>query len=138
LATETPKYITIKLDEDADKIFGLDKVDKSKPILVVEGPLDSLFLDNCIAMAGADFNNFDGDLTIIFDNEPRNKEIIKRMYDVVEKDYNLVVWPEDMRHKDINDMIMAGLTKTEVYDILNRNTYSKLSALTKLNEYKKV
>jgi hypothetical protein len=60
------------------------------------------------------------------------------MYDVVEKDYNLVVWPEDMRHKDINDMIMAGLTKTEVYDILNRNTYSKLSALTKLNEYKKV
>jgi len=48
------------------------------------------------------------------------------------------VWPEDMRHKDINDMIMAGLTKTEVYDILNRNTYSKLSALTKLNEYKKV
>ena len=60
------------------------------------------------------------------------------MYDVVEKDYNLVVWPDSVRHKDINDMIMAGLTKTELSDILNRNTYSKLSALTKLNDYKKV
>ena len=145
--TETPKYITIKLDEDAEKIFGLDRVTHDKPVLVVEGPIDSMFLDNCIAVAGADFSKplsiggrlmLNGELTVIFDNEPRNKEIIKRMYDVVEKDYNLVVWPEDMRHKDINDMIMAGLTKTEVYDILNRNTYSKLSALTKLNEYKKV
>jgi len=68
----------------------------------------------------------------------RNKEIIKRMYDVIEKDYNLVVWPDSMRHKDINDMIMAGLTNAELSDILNRNTYSKLTALTKLNEYKKV
>ena len=60
------------------------------------------------------------------------------MYDVIEKDYNLVVWPDDMRHKDINDMIMAVLTKIEVSYILNKNTYSKLSSLTKLNEYKKV
>ena len=60
------------------------------------------------------------------------------MYNVIEKDYNLVVWPDSVRHKDINDMIMAGLTNTELSDILNRNTYSKLTALTKLNEYKKV
>ena len=77
-------------------------------------------------------------VTYIFDNEPRNKEIIKRMYGVVEKDYNLVVWPEDMRHKDINDIILAGVSKVELTDLLNKNTYSKLSALTKLNEYKKV
>ena len=63
---------------------------------------------------------------------------IRDRYSVVEKDYNLVVWPDDVRHKDINDMIMAGLTNTELSDILNRNTYSKLTALTKLNEYKKV
>ena len=66
------------------------------------------------------------------------RDRIKRMYDVVEKDYNLVVWPDSVRHKDINDMIMAGLTNAELSDILNRNTYSKLTALTKLNEYKKV
>ena len=89
-----------------------------------------------MAAAGADLilkNKIKNEeVTYIFDNEPRNKEIVKRMYDVVEKDYNLVVWPEDMRHKDINDMIVAGLTKTEVCDILNRNTYSKLSALNKI------
>ena len=77
-------------------------------------------------------------VTYIFDNEPRNKEIIKRMYSVVEKDYNLVVWPDDMRHKDINDIIVSGTSKAELLDLLNKNTYSKLSALTKLNEYKKV
>ena len=77
-------------------------------------------------------------VTYIFDNEPRNKEIIKRMYSVVEKDYNLVVWPDDMRHKDINDIIISGTSKAELLDLLNKNTYSKLSALTKLNEYKKV
>ena len=60
------------------------------------------------------------------------------MYSVIEKDYNLVVWPNDMRHKDINDIIMAGMSKAELADLLNKNTYSKLSALTKLNEYKKV
>jgi transcription elongation factor Elf1 len=76
---EQPKYITIKIDADRDKIFGLDKVDRSKPIYVVEGPLDSLFLDNCIAVAGADFSNMEGDLTVIYDNEPRNKEINKQI-----------------------------------------------------------
>ena len=75
---------------------------------------------------------------LIFDNEPRNKEIIKRMYSVVEKDYNLVVWPDDVRHKDINDIIISGSSKAELADLLNKNTYSKLSALTKLNKYKKV
>jgi len=139
---EQPKYLTVKLDENKQKVYGLERINFQRQVYITEGPIDSLFVDNCLAAAGADLilkNKINNeDVTYIFDNEPRNKEIIKRMYDVVEKDYNLVVWPEDMRHKDINDMIMAGLTKTEVYDILNRNTYSKLSALTKLNEYKKV
>ena len=112
--SETPKYITIKLDEDADKIFGLDRVDKSKPILVVEGPLDSLFLDNCIAMAGADFNNFEGDLIIIFDNEPRNKEICKQIEKAISQGRNVVIWPDTVKEKDINDMILAGYSKKDI------------------------
>jgi len=139
---EQPKYLTVKLDENKQKVYGLERVNFQRPIFITEGPLDSLFIDNCLAAAGADLilkNKINNEeVTYIFDNEPRNKEIIKRMYDVVEKDYNLVVWPDSVRHKDINDMIMAGLTNTELSDILNRNTYSKLTALTKLNEYKKV
>ena len=120
----------------------MERVSFQRPIFITEGPLDSLFVNNCLAAAGADLvlkNKISNDqVTYIFDNEPRNKEIIKRMYSVVEKDYNLVVWPNDMRHKDINDIIMAGTTVDELADLLNKNTYSKLSALTKLNEYKKV
>jgi len=139
---EQPKYLTVKLDEKKQKVYGLERVNFQRPIFITEGPLDSLFVDNCLAAAGADLvlkNKISNDqITYIFDNEPRNKEIIKRMYNVVEKDYNLVVWPEDVRHKDINDMIMAGLTKTELSDIIHTNTFSKLSALTKLNQYKKI
>jgi len=136
--SETPKYITIKLDEDADKIFGLDKVDKSKPILVVEGPLDSLFLDNCIAMAGADFNNFDGDLTIIFDNEPRNKEICKQIEKILKQGRRIVIWPDSIRHKDINDMIIAGYTKEEIQQIITDNTFSGAAAQLRFAEWRKI
>ena len=137
---EQPKYVTIKLDENKRKIFGLERVNMADNIKIVEGPIDSLFLNNCLAMGGADMY-FDRvppeQVTYIFDNEPRNNEIVKRMYDVIEKDYNLVVWPDDMRHKDINDMIVAGMSKAEVQTIISKNTFAKLEALTKLSYYKK-
>ena len=136
---EQPKYLTVKLDENKQKVYGLDTVNLQEPILIVEGPIDSMFLKNCLAAAGADLTLKvkPDNVTYIFDNEPRNKEIIKRMYDVVEKDYNLVVWPDDMRHKDINDMIMSGMTSVEVQTIISKNTFAKLEALTKLSYYKK-
>src|SRR6056300_542551 len=139
---EQPKYPTVKLDENKQKVYGLERVNFQRPIFITEGPLDSLFIDNCLAAAGADLvlkNKIPNDqITYIFDNEPRNKEIVKRMYSVVEKDFNVVIWPSEIQSKDVNDMIMSGLTKIEVSDIIHNNTYSKLSALTKLNEYKKV
>ena len=138
---EQPKYVTIKLDENKRKIYGLERVNLTDNIKIVEGPIDSLFLDNCLAMGGADMF-FDRvppqQVTYIFDNEPRNKEIIKRMFDVIEKDYNLVVWPDDMRHKDINDMIIGKLAISEINDIISTNTCSKLEALTRLNNWKKI
>jgi len=138
---EQPKYVTVKLDENKKKVYGLDRLNFQEHIHIVEGPIDSLFIDNCLAAGGADLfiDRFKPEsVTYIFDNEPRNKEIIDRMYKVVEKDYNLVVWPEDMRHKDINDMILAGLDKTKIYDIISTNTCNKLTALTKLNNWKKI
>ena len=138
---EQPKYLTIKLDENKQKVYGLDKVSFQKPIYITEGPIDSLFIDNCLAAGGADLflkNKIPNEnITYIFDNEPRNKEIVKRMYKVIEKDFNVVIWPEDLQLKDVNDMIMSGLTKLQLQDIISNNTYSKLSALTKLNYWKK-
>ena len=139
---EQPKYLTIKLDENKQKVYGLDKVNFQQPIYITEGPIDSLFIDNCLAAGGADLflkNKIPNEnITYIFDNEPRNKEIVKRMYKVIEQDFNVVIWPEDLQLKDVNDMIMSGLTKFELQDIISNNTYSKLSALTKLNYWKKI
>ena len=138
---EQPKYLTIKLDENKQKVYGLDKVNFQQPIYITEGPIDSLFIDNCLAAGGADLflkNKIPNEnITYIFDNEPRNKEIVKRMYKVIEQDFNVVIWPEDLQLKDVNDMIMSGLTKLQLQDIISNNTYSKLSALTKLNYWKK-
>ena len=139
---EQPKYLTIKLDENKQKVYGLDKINFQKPIYITEGPIDSLFIDNCLAAGGADLflkNKIPNEnITYIFDNEPRNKEIVKRMYKVIEQDFNVVIWPEDLQLKDVNDMIMSGLTKLELQDIISNNTYSKLSALIKLNYWKKI
>jgi len=135
---EQPKYITIKLDDDKDKIFGLDKVDKSKPIYVVEGPLDSLFLDNCVAVAGADFSNMKGDLIIIYDNEPRNKEINKQIEKTIYSGRRIVLWPDHLKHKDINDMVIAGYTKKQVQEIITDNTFSGAAAQLRFSEWRKI
>ena len=140
---EQPKYITIKLDESKSKVYGLERVNFLQPIKVVEGPIDSLFLDNCLASAGADLKNVkkslpEDQITYIYDNEPRNREIIKHMYSVIDKGYSLVIWPDDLKHKDINDMIISGLTSEQITDIIHNNTFSGLAATAKLDFYKRV
>ena len=135
---EQPKYITIKLDDDKDKIFGLDRVDKSKPIYVVEGPLDSLFLDNCVAVAGADFSNMEGDLIIIYDNEPRNKEINKQIQKTIDQGKSVCLWPDNMKWKDINDMIIAGYSKEQIQEIIIDNTFSGAAAQLRFTEWRKI
>jgi len=135
---EKPKYITIKLDEDADKIYGLDRVTHDKPVLVVEGPIDSMFLDNCIAVAGADFSNIKGDLTVIYDNEPRNKEINKQIEKTIDQGKSVCLWPDTMKCKDINDMIIAGYSKEDVQEIITHNTFSGASAKLRFAEWRKI
>ena len=135
---EQPKYITIKIDADRDKIFGLDKVNKDRPILVVEGPLDSLFLDNCIAVAGADFSSMEGDLTVIYDNEPRNKEINKQIEKTIDQGKSVCLWPDTMEYKDINDMVIGGYTKEEIQEIITNNTFSGVAAKLRFAEWRRV
>ena len=144
---EIPKYITIKLDEDADKIYGLDRADKDKQIYVVEGPIDSMFLDNCIAVAGADFSKplsiggrlmLNGELTVIFDNEPRNKEICKQIEKNISQGRNVVIWPDTVKEKDINDMILAGYSKKDIQQIITENTFQTASASLRFAEWRKI
>ena len=141
------RYITIKMDEDSSKIFGLDRLDMEKQFYVVEGPFDSMFLPNCIAMAGSDVNLRsqkeisdaldDHRGTMFFDNEPRNKEIISRMEKVIDNGWNICIWPESIKQKDLNDMVMNGIQESKLTDIINTNTYSNLLAKTHLVIWRK-
>ena len=140
---EQPKYITIKFDETKQKIYGLDRVDLNKPVMITEVTIDSLFLDNAIALAGADadiniVNIQHQQCTMIFDNEPRNEQIVNRMIKAVDKNLNLVVWPKSLRVKDINDMILSGKSATQVQRLIYNSTYSGLTALQHINNWKRI
>ena len=137
---EQPKYITIKFDETKQKIYGLDRLDLNKPVMITEGPIDSLFLDNAIALAGADavVNIQHEQCTMIFDNEPRNEQIVNRMKKAVDKKFNLVVWPKSLNIKDINDMVIQGKTAIEIQSLISSSTYCGLTALQHINNWKRI
>ena len=132
------RYITIMLDDDAPKVYGLDRVNENKKIYVVEGPLDSLFVENCVAMVGADLDlrTFGwSNYIYVYDNEPRNREIAERIDKTISRGDQVVIWPNNIKEKDINDMTLSG---HNVKDLLESNTYSGLEAKLKFTTWKKV
>jgi len=138
LASSFTKYITIMLDDEAPKLYGLDKIDKSKSIYIVEGPFDSTFVENAVAMCGSDVDigSFDwSDYIWVLDNEPRNREIVNRIAKLIDRGHKVVIWPSNIIEKDINDMVLAG---HDVMSMLKLNTYSGLEAKIKFNSWKKV
>jgi transcription elongation factor Elf1 len=137
------RYITIKLHEDNHKFFGLDRIDEEKMIYVVEGPIDSMFLDNAVATADSNLESImsiydKSKVTLVFDNEPRNKEIVKKIDEAIEKHYQVVIWPEMIESKDINDMILDGFSPDEIQDIISKYTFVNLRAKAELVNWKKV
>jgi len=138
LTSSFTKYITIMLQEDAPKIYGLDSINREKPIYIVEGPFDSTFVENSVAMCGSDVNirSFGWSNYIwVLDNEPRNGEITNRISKLIDRGEKVVIWPTKIGEKDINDMVLSG---HDVMSVLESNTYSGLEAKVKFNSWKKV
>lgn len=139
MRNESLRYIMVKFYESETMIFGLDKLDKTKHINVVEGPIDSLFLDNAIAVAGTAFGKLESldlpkdNMTIIFDNQPRNKEVCKIVEKYVKLNYRVCIWPCAVTAKDINDMVKL---KINVKQTIKENTYSGLMAQLKFTEWR--
>jgi len=139
------KYITIVLDDTVPKVYGLDTVNFNKPVYVVEGPIDSMFIDNSIATAGGDLvsalsplQSSKSSMVIVYDNEPRSRETIKKLDKAIMQGYNIVIWPENLEHKDINDMVLAGMSSEFITHILKTNTYRDLAAKLALTKWSKV
>ena len=141
---KTLRYITIRTNTSEDKlIFGMDRLNIHDTVKIVEGPIDSLFLSNCIASGDANLsltskNISAGKKVLIFDNEPRNKEIVKMIEVAIKSDNYVVIWPNTIKGKDINEMVMSGLTVSEIEDIISSNTFSGLEAQAKFIFWKKV
>jgi hypothetical protein len=138
------RYVTLRTNESEDKlIYGMDRVNTNETIKIVEGPIDSLFLQNCVAAGDANLSLVaksisSGKKVLIFDNEPRNKDIVRMMQDAIKIGHDVVIWPNTIAQKDINEMIMAGQTKDEIESIISSNTFSGLQAQTKFVFWKKV
>lgn len=138
------KYITIKTNENTPKIFGWNRVEVSKTLYVVEGPIDSLFLRNSLATMDASLYiapsivGFDKDYIFVYDNEKRNKQIVSNMRKTIDMGYKVCIWPDTIEQKDINEMVLAGMHPSEIQHIIDRNTHEGLMATMKLNQWSKV
>ena len=132
------KYITIMINDDAPKIYGLNKINETKPIYIIEGPFDSTLVENSVAMCGSDIDirTFGwGNYIWVYDNEPRNREIVNRISKTIDRGDKIIIWPSKVEQKDINDMVLAG---HDIMSILESNIYSNLKAKIKFNNWKKV
>ena len=132
------KYITVMINDDAPKIYGLDQIRRGAPVYITEGPFDSTFIRNSIALCGAD-----GDVgkwgisspTWVYDNEPRSKEITTRISNTIDRGESVVIWPSNIHEKDINDMVLAG---HDVQSVVESNIYNGLEAKLKFNTWKRI
>ena len=132
------KYITVMINDNAPKIYGLDEIKKESPVYITEGPFDSSFIKNSIAMCGADADVYKwgvSDPVWIYDNEPRNNEIVKRISNTISKGDKVVIWPSNINEKDINDMVLSG---HNVQELVESNIYNGLEANLKFNTWKRI
>jgi len=144
LRGETLRYIMVRIDEDAPQVFGLDEVNPLTTVYVVEGPIDSLFLYNAIAVGGTGFHRA-GDLgidrrrlTFVIDNQPRNREVVAVYKRIIDAGYNVFIWP-DTDSKDINDLVLeTGKNAREIGEMIDGRTFSGLRANVEFNNWKKV
>lgn len=145
LDNNTIRYSYIVLDESIPRAFGINNFNPNKKYYVVEGPFDSLFLDNAIAIGGSDL--YGGvirlgcpreNAVIVFDNEPRNLEIMEKLDKAIDMNFKVCIWPESMIYKDINDCIKAGYTSLDVMTMIDQNTKSGITAKLAFTKWKRV
>ena len=136
------RYISIKLDDTAEKVYGLDRVDFQEEIFVLEGPIDSLFLPNAIAVSGSDMNTdtvqkIKARAVLITDNNPRNTEVCKSINKVIKKNFRVCLFPKSIQEKDINDLVLSGWTQEQILTMIKQNTFQGFEAEMRFSEWRR-
>jgi len=143
LGQSTMRYITMKMTDDSLKVYGMEDIDTTKKIYVFEGPIDSMFIDNSVGTADSSLESIlkvysKEQIVLVYDNEPRNKDIVDKINHSIDNHFSVVIWPEMIKEKDINDMILSGFTSSELSDILESRTFVNLRAKMELVTWKKI
>lgn len=135
------KYIAIVTDETQPKVWGLDGVDLKSRYYAFEGPIDAMFLPNAVAVAGGDLNALNKldttNAVVVYDNEPRSSNAIKKIDKAINLGYNVCIWPDSIVEKDVNEMCLAGHSQDYIKQIIDQNTFSGLSAKMALSKWNK-
>jgi hypothetical protein len=142
---DSVKYITIMLKEEMGRWYGLDTLNKNSTAYCVEGPIDSLFIDNGIASCGGDIvselallNMPKEDIVVVYDNEPRSVDTVKKIEKAIANEYPVCIWPDSVVEKDINDMVLVGYSPRTIRNMINDNTFTGLAATLRLSQWKKI
>lgn len=126
--TDKIRYITVKKHDGVAKVFGMDMIDRSKDVRVCEGPIDSMFINNCLAAADADLTKIEGDV-YIYDAQYRNKDVCKHIQKAIDSGVKVVLFPKEFVWKDINEAITdGGLTMDDIENVITKNTFQGLKA----------
>jgi len=134
LDSKSLRYITIKAPDQERLFYNLHDIDTSKRIYVTEGPFDSMFLPNSVAMVGASKSVHLPDklrlrdVVFCLDNEPRSVEIVSMLRDLISKGQKVFIPSNSLKEKDINEMILAGKTVENVVDYIDEHTYGGILA----------
>lgn len=136
------RYITLKVDDNTPKIFGLDTVDKAKTVYVFEGPIDSLFIPNSVAMACSALHTVEQFIpkekcVLVPDREPRNKQLVMQIDKWIDEGWTVSLLPDTVQSKDINDMILKDrLTPEYILEMIQQNMCVGLSGQLKFSNWK--
>jgi hypothetical protein len=140
LDSKAQKYYTIILDESQPKIFGMDKVDVDRTAYVFEGPIDSMFIKNSMAVCGGDLwsaSYWLKDAVYVFDNEPRHPDTLKKMKKTIKRGYKIVIWPSGIHEKDLNEMVLGGFLIEYLQSVIRKNTCKGLEAELRFGDWSK-
>lgn len=143
---ERYRFCTAKKEnENHFKVFGLETVNTTLPLFSVEGVVDSLFVPNCIAMAGGDpapevIGTCPGqDHYWVGDNEPRAKDTVHRMQKAIDFGFKVCFWNIGTQYKDINDMVhKGGYTPKSIVEHIIKNSYSGARAKLAMSKWAKI
>jgi len=144
-SSSTLRYVTVRdksLQDTTKLVFGIEQVNQTQCVYVTEGPLDSLFVANAVASGDANLISAaerlsSRQIVLIYDNEPRNADIVRQMERALKQGQQIVIWPTTTKGKDINEMIQNGATQSEIKSVIDSSVVSGIVGLAKLVFWKK-